>query len=295
MKKLIQTLLFLMLIVFCVYGYLFYQNNRDIPAVNAEHVTQSYERGVMWLLDHRDEILRDGNPILWWMLGESARISGDERVAALYDEFRHNYGRYASDSIWQVFFSPAKYRGASFPAETYRPLVEYQQYFLYTLTCSSQLEQEPLIQEQNDPQFCWHGARIIRPACVTHQLMGYRMAQRNNCAIENLDKKIGVLQKTIEKQLRYDPRVVDVYVQRVLMLVDSGAQQRLKPRWVQRVLQAQLEDGGWSAMQPIASVGGRQLVFDSKAVAIATPRSDFHATAQGVLLMSLLRGKDAQH
>ncbi|HEY3699629.1 MAG TPA: hypothetical protein VGK97_09885 [Spongiibacteraceae bacterium] len=295
MKKLMQTLLFLILIVFCVYGYFFYQNNRDTSALNTEQIAQSYERGVTWLLSHRDEILRDGNPMLWWMLGESARISGDERVAALYDEFRQNYDRYAADSIWQVFFSPAKYRGASFPAEAYQPLVEYQQYFLYTLTCSSQLEREPLIQAQNDPQFCWHGTRMIRPACATHQLMGYRMAQRNNCTIENLDKKIGVLQKTIERQLRYDPRVVDVYVQRVLMLVESDAQQRLKPRWLQRVLQAQLEDGGWSSMQPIALVGGKQLVFDSKAVTIATPRSDFHATAQGVLLMSLLRSKDIQH
>ena len=130
---------------------------------------------------------------------------------------------------------------------------------------------------------------MIRPACVTHQLMGYRMAQRNQCAIDNLDGNISVLQKTIEKQLRYDPRVVDVYVQRVLMLIDSSARERIKPRWLERVIDAQQKDGGWSDVQPLIPVGSdKYFGFNANGVTIAEPVSNFHATAQGVLLTSLL-------
>jgi hypothetical protein len=121
-------------------------------------------------------------------------------------------------------------------------------------------------------------------------MMGYRIAQRNGCGIADLDAKIAVLQKTMGMQLRYDPRVVDVYIQRVLMLVDSGAMDRINPRWVERVIAAQQADGGWSDIQPLIPVGGgKYLGFNSKAVTVGVPISNFHTTAQGVLLMSLLR------
>jgi len=123
-------------------------------------------------------------------------------------------------------------------------------------------------------------------------LMGYRMAQRSQCPIDNLEANIAVLQKTIEKQLRYDPRVVDVYIQRVLMLVDSGARDRVQSRWLERVIDAQQKDGGWSDVQSLIPVGGdKYFGLNANGVTIAEPVSNFHATAQGVLLMSLLHKK----
>ena len=290
MKLMIKILATLTLAVLCAYGFLVYQNNREAMPLSDEKVAISYESSVSWLLSHREEILRDGNPMLWWMLGESAKISGDDRVKKLFDEFLANNDRTAPYSVWQAFFHPERFRGGIFSASEYSSLVEYQQYFLYTLTCSKQLAQEPLIEAQNNPDFCWSGSRVIRPACVTHQLMGYRMAQRNQCAIDNLDGNIAALQKTIEKQLRYDPRVVDVYVQRVLMLVDSGARERVKARWLERVIEAQLKDGGWSDVQPLITVGGgKYFGFNANGVTLAEPISNFHATAQGVWLMSMLK------
>ncbi len=290
MKLIIKIIAIFILVISCVYGFLFYQNNREAAPVGDAKIAQSYERGVSWLLNHRAEILQDGNPILWWMLGESARISGDERVQKLFNEFTTNLDRVAPYAIWQAFFHPQQFHNATFSASEYLSLVEYQQYFLYGLTCSRQLAQEPFVEAQNNPDFCWSGSRIIRPACVTHQLMGYRMAQRRQCAIESLDRNIAVLQKTIEKQLRYDPRVVDVYVQRVLMLVDSGAHDRVQARWLERVMDAQRKDGGWSDMQPVIPLGGgKYFGFNATTLTIGESVSNFHATAQGVLLMSLLQ------
>lgn len=290
MKKIIKILVGLVILFSTGYAVLVFQNNRDGAAISDEQVRLAYERGVTWLVNNREAILSDGNPMLWWMLGESARITGDARVKALFTEFVGRFDRSAPYSVWQAFFHPGQFRNARFSSGEYAALVEYQQYFLYGLTCSAQLAQEPSIQQQNDPGFCWQGARAMRPACVTHQLMGYRMLKRNTCDVDNIDSKISVLQDAIVKQLTYDPRVVDVYLQRVLMLVESGARHRVNSRWLQRVIDAQREDGGWSDVQPLVVLGGgRNLGFGANGFAFANPASNFHATAQGVLLMSLLK------
>jgi len=289
MKFIFRILAAFIATLLLAYGIAFYINNRGTAPVSDAKLKQSYERSVVWLVSHRESILREGNPILWWMLGESARINGDVRVQQLVAEYRRNFDRSDPYSVWQAFFNPQKFRNGRFSESEYISLVEYQQYFLYALTCSDQLAKEPLIAAQNDPEFCWSGARTIRPACVTHQLMGYRMAQRNQCAVDNLDASIATLQKTIEKQLRYDPRVVDVYLQRALMLVDSGARDRLAPRWLERILDAQRQDGSWSDMQPLVPIsGGRYFGFGGRGVTITTPASNFHTTAQGILLTTLL-------
>ena len=291
MKNLIKLLAALTVIVVSIYVVMLYQNNHRSEPVSDQRIAQSYERGVSWLLAHREEIVRDYNTALWSMLGESARVSKDNRVQQLYEEFVANIDRVDPYSVWQAYFHPLRFHNAVILPSEYKSFVDYQQHFLYALTCSQSLSKVPLIQAQNgDPYFCWHGARMIRPACVTHQLMAFRFIKKNRCDVDNLDAKIAVLQNTIAKQLTWDPRVVDVYVQRVLMLVDTGAGDHVKPRWLERVLDAQLPDGGWSDMEPLVPLGGgRYFGFDAKAVKVAKPVSNFHATAQGVLLMSLLQ------
>ncbi|HET8710245.1 MAG TPA: hypothetical protein VFM32_02630 [Spongiibacteraceae bacterium] len=290
MKAVLKIILSIAVISSGIYGFLLYENNRAADRPGREKLSQSYEKAVAWLLNHRQEILMDANPALWSMLGESASISGDERVKKLYEEFRQDYDRSFPYSIWQAYFHPEQFRNAKFSASEYIALVEYQQYFLYGLTCSEQLAKEPFIRAQHSPGFCWSGSRTIRPACVTHQLMAFEMIKRNGCGVMDIDAKISALQDTIEKQLTYDPRVVDVYLQRVLMLVESGARNRVKSRWLRRVIDAQREDGGWSDVQPLVVLGGgRNLGFGANGFTFANPASNFHATAQGVLLMSLLK------
>jgi hypothetical protein len=100
---------------------------------------------------------------------------------------------------------------------------------------------------------------------------------------------VAALQSRIVGQLTWDPRVVDVYVQRVLMLVESGAVERVKPVWLQRVLAAQQPDGGWAGVDPLLELGSEfSLGLGPRGFTLSPPRSDFHASAQGLLLLSLL-------
>lgn len=71
---------------------------------------------------------------------------------------------------------------------------------------------------------------------------------------------------------------------------DSGARERIKPRWLQRVLDAQLADASWSNLQPLLPLGGgRYFGFDVRLLGIGLVKGNFHATAQGLWLTSLLQ------
>lgn len=276
------------------YAYLVWHNNRAAPPPSRQDIVASWERSVAWLMANREAVLRDRNPMLWWMIGQSAESTGDARLQALFADFQREYDRLYGDIFLQAFFKTQQYWGVNIPASAYAGIADYQQYFLFGLTCGGELAQQPAIIAQHATDFCWK-SHPAGPTCVTHQLMGYRFLQRTGCdRVAHLDEKVAVLQRSIERQLTWDPRVVDVYIQRVLMLADSGARDRIKPRWLQRVLQAQLADGSWSNRQPLLALGGgRYLGFDAKLVGVGPVEGSFHATAQGIWLTGLLQHQAA--
>lgn len=272
-----------------LYGAAYWNNNRPVPPPDPVALERAYEGGVGWLLQNRRRILAHPNPALWWMIGEAARISGDQRLGDLYVEFRAEYAAASPNNIWQVFLAPERHRNADIPPALYGQLAEYQQYFLYASTCSHNMADDPAISGQHDPGFCSTTAQLGRAACATHQLLGYRLALRNACPVPALDTSILRLQARIERQLRLDPRVTDVYVQRLLMLAESGARDRINPRWIARLVAAQMPDGGWANMQRVVELpGGGVIGLDSRGLALHGAASAFHTTAQAVWLMALL-------
>jgi hypothetical protein len=164
---------------------------------------------------------------------------------------------------------------------------DYNQHFFYAITCDRELAEAPEIAAQNEAAFC--GGHPLRPACVTHQMMGLLLLKRSECGdTAQLDQTIRMLQQRIRKQLTWDFRVVDVYMQRVLMLVASGARDAVKPIWLRQLLKAQQADGGWSNFMPLLPIGNDRYIGIRRLLAIGPPEADFHITAQGVLLFTLL-------
>lgn len=168
-------------------------------------------------------------------------------------------------------------------------LHDYQLHFLYAINCDPELATRPLILAQLDPTYC--DTHPFRPACATHQLMGLRFMQRARCGEPRAtEDAIRQLQTRVSRQLTWDPRVVDVYLRRVLLLMESGARNAVKPVWLERILKAQQRDGGWAAIDSVLSLMDRKLSFgfDARGITFQPPVPNFHATAQGLLLMSLL-------
>ncbi len=265
--------------------YLIWNNNRSALPPDQAQLDTALENSVQWLLDHRQHILDDSNAILWHMLQQAGDISGDKRLKNLFADYEQHFIEVNPNNIWRPLFYPQSWIPVRF--EDIASFPDYNLYFIYAITCDQDLSRRPEITAQNDPAFC--DGHAFRPACVTHQMMGQLLMKRTQCGDQvKLNNSIEVLQKRIRTQLTWDPRVVDVYMQRVLMLVESGAGNLIKPVWIQQLLDAQQPDGGWSPFMPLLPVGGGRSIGTSRLLSIGAPRSNFHMVAQGVLLFTLL-------
>lgn len=286
MKFLIRVLVAALMAVIVGYGGLYYRNNRVVDPPRSGPVAGSLERAIGWVEANRAALLENPHAILWWMIGRAAEITHDARLVAAFDAYKTRYVANRRDNVWAPLVSPGSWVPVN---DSYlNGLDYYQQFFLYAITCDAELGSIPAIRAQTDPAFCdrypW------KPACVTHQLMGQYFMQRSGCGDQGeLQASMVQLQQRIRSQLAWDPRVVDVYLQRVLMLAETGAFSLIEPVWIQRILDVQRSDGGWSNVDPLFRVGGgRWFVLGERGIGFSNADSTLHATAQGLLLMALL-------
>jgi hypothetical protein len=275
------------LLILCL-ASLIWQNNRTVEPPSPRSITDGLENGIHWLMNNREAILGQHNAMLWWFVKESADLTNDERLHALFSEYKKRHLEPNPKTVWwRLFDAQSRAPVAIWQLEH---LPDYNLYFIYGATCDAALGKEEIIRRQNDREFCadYHP---FSPACVTHQLMGVRLAQRSGCfGLDDSKQLATALQEKIVNQLVWDPRIVDVYVQRVLMLVESGMTQKIKPVWLQRVLDAQLTDGGWDNFYSLFPVNHKYHVGITYLPVIRARKSNFHTTAQGVFLLSLLDG-----
>ena len=287
MRKLWWVVSFTVALLASGYAYLAWNTNRPVAALEQEQLQATLENSIQWLEKNRDKILAESNPMLWRMIQLAAEISGDNRLQQLFVSYEQRYLEKSRNNPWRPLFYPGTWVAVRF--EDISGFPYYNWHFIYAILCDKELEQVPEIAIQNDPGFC--DRHPLRPACVTHQLMGIRLLQLSECSDPaQLDDTVQRLQQRIRKQLLLDPRVVDVYMQRVLMLEESGAGNLVKPVWIRNLVDAQRADGGWSPFEPLLPLGGGRYFgyWGKKIFAIKQPRSSFHMTAQGVLLFSLL-------
>ncbi|WP_101760208.1 hypothetical protein [Oceanicoccus sp. KOV_DT_Chl] len=290
MKKSLWLVFGILALPVLIYTALFIENNRDVDPVEQHIIASSLEKATHWAVTNRDSLLTQNNAMLWWMIKRSAELSNDYRLQRLYNDYRKRYIDGNLASPWRPLFG--LYSGRSNLAQRLEGFPDYNLYFIYGLTCDQGLQAQALVQAQMEDGFC-SDHHPISPACVTHQLMGLQFRQQNACGDEaEMKRQVEVLQSMIVKQLTWDPRVVDVYLQRVLMLVDTGAVADVNPIWLRRIINQQLAGGGWSPFQPLlAMTGEKYFGFTGKSLAITKPKPSFHATAQGILLMTLLLDK----
>jgi hypothetical protein len=218
----------------------------------------------------------------------SAELTGDPRLESLFAEYKQRQVDSNRTGIWGHWFSRYNLTPVVFTEIAHFP--DYNLFFIYAAACDAELANLDIIKRQQEARFC-SDVHPISPACVTHQLMGVRMMLERGCGEpEAVRTLMSELQDKVVRQLTWDPRVVDVYLQRVLMLADTNAIARIKPIWIRRVLDAQHSDGGWGQMQMLIPLpSNRAIGFNARGLGVDAVASDFHATAQGVLLLSLLQ------
>lgn len=278
-----------LLVPLSAFAYLVWDNNRpSAPPTRAAYLA-GYERAVQWMLDNQGRNLHDDNVFLWWMIQRAGELRQDDRLVRLAGEYRHKVLDARPRDVWHRLFTPDIAEPVSTLQLDLVQAPDYNYHLLYALTCAASLAYEPVIQQQLREDFCWQ-THPLAPACTTHQLIAMQLMARRGCGNA---AKVRLLSEALEQrvlgQLFWDPRVVDVYVQRLLVLADSPNPLPIRARWLQRFLEAQLPDGGWGDLQPLIDLGsGRALSFSNRIVGIREVRSSLHTTAQAILLLSLL-------
>ena len=285
MRKILLGIGSIVVLLLLAYAYQVWGNNKSVTPPDQAQLQATLEKAIVWLDQNRDKILNTQNANLWYMIQQAAEITDDQRLKRLLEDYSQRYLKNRRNA-WRPMFYPGTWMPVRFKDIAHLP--DYNQHYIYAILCDSDLGNVPEIAAQNEPAFC--DKHPLRPACATHQLVGIRLLQRSECGdAEQLDDTVQQLQQRIRKLLVIDPRVVDVYMQRVMMLVESGASEMVKPVWIKNLVDAQRADGGWGPFEPLVPlVGGRYFGYGQKIISIERPRSTFHATAQGVLLFSLL-------
>lgn len=264
-----------------------WQNNRDIDPVAKEEIQLHFDRSVQWLDHNFSQLQNNQNPILWWFIKQAAQQSSDPVLGRIYHQYKAEQLDKQAANLSTPLFNEL-YRPRIPDISMLSQLDDYQVFSFYSYSCDEELEKEPLIQQQLEPRFC--SLHYLHPRCITHQLMGLRFMQRYQCGHENkVSETISALQEKVISELTWDFRVTDSYIQRILMLHDTGASARIKPLWIKNILTAQNGDGSWDDLYPLITLpGGKVIALTSKAVKIQQPRASFHATAQALWLLSLL-------
>ncbi len=287
MKKFFVVLLVTALLLAVITGWQVWRNNVPAEAASHEKINQHFLQSVSWLVTNYPSLENTKNPILWWMIKQAAETSANQDLKNIYSKYKKNHLDTNPPNLSTPMFNDL-YRPRIPDISHFASLQDYQIFFFYALSCDDELGSEPLIQKQLSANFC--SMHYLHPRCITHQLMGLRFMQRYQCGYdEQVNTTIALLQDLVISELTWDFRVGDAYIQRVLMLVDTGAYNKVKPVWINNILAAQNDDGSWDDLHPLIPLGnGYMLAHTSLLPKITKQKPDFHATAQAIWLLSLL-------
>jgi hypothetical protein len=273
-------------------SYCEYRNSRAVQPPSEVELREHFRRAVDWVLANRSQVSAENNPMLWVFVREAGRLTDDEHLLVMANEFQ---ARYVKGTLSQFFFDSSGSEQLAGLHIVFRDdWADYQRLFVYGATCNDSARQDPGVLALLSPSGCDPHLMWLRsPWCHTHQLMGLRFVQRNHCepAAETA-QLVNTVQNSILTELRWDFRVEDAYIQKVLTLVESGRRNDIKPIWIRRILDAQRADGGWDGVDILAHLpGNRVLAWEGGRLypsIRSQPTSILHPTAQGLYLLALL-------
>jgi hypothetical protein len=272
--------------------YLEHQNSAQVALATRTQLRASFDRARDWIVHNRSAVLNENNSMLWLFVREAGRLADDQQLQSLAGEYQ---ARSARGTLSQFFFDSTGIDSVRMAHITLGDEWEgYQRLFVYGATCNSPLRFDPEVAALLSPAACETGRAWLRnPWCRTHQLMGLRFVQKNECEpAGETAQTISSVQDGILSELSWDFRVEDAYLQKVWTLIESGRRNDIKAIWVRRIVESQRNDGGWNGVGVIVRLPGERAVFWQGGglhphVGVIPP-SNFHATAQGLYLMALL-------
>jgi hypothetical protein len=127
----------------------------------------------------------------------------------------------------------------------------------------------------------WSGRKL------SHQLDALTALRQAKGSTEQLDKLIEHLCDRVSNELFFD--VLKVDIGQVGFILRAGFPEKIRRRWVERIVSNQLPDGGWNNRQS-CFVWGRRSVFN-----LSLPPSKQHDTILALTVLYLVKYKYPEH
>lgn len=275
-RLLVALLLFVLLAAAGVAALRFGPAQRDEAPPSAAELRRHWQSALRWMQANEARNVADGNPILWRMVRDAAALSGDTMLSSQVQRFQGRYFSREPVDAWVLLVEPSAKPAGNRPAGLDR-LPAYMKLMAYGMSCDAGIGDSEIVRKQLVPGWCsaYAARRVLaQPKCVTHQLVGIMLMQQRACGDPALVAAMTrELQDRIVGEMSLDVVMRDEYLQRVLMLYWTGAPERVKPVWLNRVLRAQRPDGGWD--------------YDARWSRADADEGNFHASAQGLLILAI--------
>jgi hypothetical protein len=232
-----------------------------------------------WVEGHKVDILEKKNAALLKMLSECNEL----KASLLFKEIIRNFlAAKSRPECWKHLIDP------NWPVnelELNRTIEkEYidNKWVLYAIATDKAKitpEELHLFDQQR-----WQGRQL------THQLNALvTLRKRSGKADIKVEELIEHLCERLSGELVFDAAVVDIYIQKVAFVLRAGFPEKIRIRWVERIIANQLPDGGWNDRW-FCFTSGRRPIFD-----FSTPPSDQHATIQALTAIYLVKYRYPEH
>jgi hypothetical protein len=263
----IVGLVLAVLIIISGAAALLYNNVSTVSdAVFAKRVDTAIESAEKWVKSHRMDILEEKNTALFKMLSECDELKANP----LFKEIIRNLLETKSRSeCWKRLIDP------NWPVdklELNRTIEKESIDNKWVLYAIATEEAKVTAEEMHlfDPQR-WQRRQL------THQLNALvTLKKRSRKTDEKLDELIEHLCGRLSSELVFDMAVVDIYIQKVTFVLRAGHPEKIRVRWVERIIANQLSDGGWNDKWFCFTSGRRPML------GFTAPPSDQHATIQAL-------------
>ncbi|MEE8458343.1 MAG: hypothetical protein V3S08_00635 [Phycisphaerales bacterium] len=228
------------------------------------------KRATGWIRTNQGEIASTKNVAMYMLLQDCHEIHPEPLLAELVDQYLA--GSITPD-CWRRVLDRGHPVDRAALNRTIADEMMDNRWMLYAIAPEKgRLDAEDL-EGLFDPDR-WSGRHL------THQLMALVRLREDGAASPQCEQTIEKLCTRIAAQLRLDIAVVDLYIQKIAVVLDAGHAELIDRRWVERVIENQSRDGGWNDRWCRVFTSFRRPALD-----LADPPSNQHATIQALWLL----------
>jgi hypothetical protein len=266
----------IVLIYLCFIGY----NNFSLCNKKslANNIDISLQRAIDWVNTNKETILKENNIALIKMLNECQKIKPNPVFGEITNRFMKKPVR---PECWKRLIDPNYSVNTVELNKTIKSEILDNQWCLYAVD-AKQAEFDPKAAGLFEPDKWQHRK-------LTHQLDALIALQKYHDKNAEIEKLINHLCDRLCKRNFFSISVLDIYIQRVTFVLRAGYPEKIRQRWVERIINNQLDDGGWNDKWFIFISDSRRpnLSFDE-------PPSNQHATVQALTALYYIKYKYPQ-